>query len=82
MSPLEGELSSLISKYNVGYKYDENDITTLHEGIIKIFYEKKINQMRINSLQTYKSLFDFDTTYEGLVRHLEKIYEIKKNNSQ
>ena len=82
LSPLEGELSSLISKYNIGYKYDENDLTTLHEGIMKIFYEKKINQMRINSLQTYKSLFDFDTTYEGLVRHLEKIYEIKKNNSQ
>lgn len=78
LSPLEGELSALIAKYNVGYKYDENKLSTLCEGIISIYDRRKIEEMRLNSLQVYKTLFDFESTYEGLVRHLENIHQIKK----
>lgn len=73
LSPLVGELSSLIEKYDVGLTYDDQDLMTLSTGIANLMDSKDLGRMKANTRDTYSELFDFDRVYSDLVKHLETL---------
>ena len=74
-SPLQGEVASLIEKYNVGLSYG-NDFP-LNECVISLIMDNNSQkQMSANAKNLYESDFEFNKTYNKLVLHLENMANI------
>jgi len=72
LSPLEGEVASIIEKHSVGYKYGED--ISLTESIKTMISETSSNKhLSDNALDLYKSEFEYSKVYSGLVAHLENL---------
>jgi glycosyltransferase involved in cell wall biosynthesis len=74
LSPLLGEVASLIEKYGVGMRYGTDTGKSLHDCIFALIQDKSLQQrMSNNACQLYKEKFSFEMVYGGLVKHLEKM---------
>lgn len=69
LSPLKGEVASLIGKHNVGFTYGED--TDLY-GCISSFIadDELLLRMSGNAKKLYELEFEFDRVYDGLIDHL------------
>jgi len=80
LSPLQGEVASLIDDYGVGFRYGTDTGKTLYD-CIKVLMEdvalqKKMSQ---NARSLYAGRFSFETVYGNLVKHLEKLASFSRN---
>ena len=72
LSPLKGEVASMIKKMNVGITY--NDKMPLNESINLLITDKHLQQKMSNNAKIlYDKEFNFDKVYDDLVIHLEKM---------
>jgi len=72
LSPLKGEVKSLISDNKVGFTYDDKN--TLASCIQTLVADSKLHgEMSINAKNLYKDKFEFNKVYDGLVNHLESM---------
>ena len=70
LSPLTGEVESLIDNKKVGFTYNDNN--SLINCIQSLINDDKLqNLMSINAKKLYEEEFEFDKVYDGLVEHLE-----------
>ena len=70
LSPLTGEVESLISNRKVGFTYNNNN--PLASCIQSLVDDDKLqNLMSINAKRLYEEEFEFNKVYGGLVDHLE-----------
>lgn len=70
LSPLQGEVKTLIDKYNVGMTYDNN----LKECIDRLVNNKQLQRdMSLNARKLYQKDFDFNIIYDDFVNHMEGI---------
>ena len=70
LSPLTGEVESLISNRKVGFTYNNNN--PLASCIQSLVDDDKLqNLMSINAKRLYEEEFEFNKAYGGLVDHLE-----------
>jgi len=74
LSPLQGEVARLISKYNVGLRYGTDSGKSLYDCIHVLVNDPKLHlDMSQKAHQLYAERFSFDMVYGGLVKHLEKL---------
>ena len=72
LSPLEGEVSFLVNKYNVGYIYNKD--LSLSECIKRMISKPKLKKvLSDNARNLYKSKFEYNKVYNELVSHLQKL---------
>lgn len=72
LSSLKGEVESLIRNNNIGYSY--TDGSSLSKCIEQFAADKSDNnKLSTNAKALYKSKFDFNSVYNELVLHLEKL---------
>ena len=70
LSPLTGEVESLISNRKVGFTYNNNN--PLASCIQSLVDDDKLqNKMSENAKKLYDEEFEFDKVYDSLVDHLE-----------
>lgn len=72
LSPLKGEVETLITKRKIGFSYNDNNPLA---GCIQSLVddEKLRNLMSINAKRLYEQEFEFNKVYDGLVNHLEEM---------
>ncbi|OPY16630.1 MAG: Alpha-D-kanosaminyltransferase [Syntrophus sp. PtaB.Bin075] len=72
LSPLKGEVASLISGNDVGMSYGTDTGKTLHDCIQAITQDPSLQKrMSQRSRTVYAEQFSFEMVYGGLVKHLE-----------
>ena len=70
LSPLKGEVANLIKDNKIGFLYGYT--ISLSECIESLIDDAKLQEkMSINAKNLYNSKFEFNTVYDGLVKHLE-----------
>ena len=80
LSPLLGEVSSLLSNHNVGMSYGKDFEKSLIQCIEILLGNTSLRlQMSQNALDLYQEKFSFKTVYGGLVRHLEMLAQLQKS---
>jgi hypothetical protein len=74
LSPLQGEVASLISENGVGISYGTDTGKTLHECIHVLTQDTTLQKsMSQKARALYAERFSFEMVYGGLVEHLEKL---------
>lgn len=74
LSPLQGEVASLISENGVGMRYGTDTGKTLHDCIQALLQDAALQKsMSQKARALYAERFSFEMVYEGLVKHLEKL---------
>lgn len=74
LSPLQGEVASLISKHNVGMSYGKDFERSLVQCIEMLLKNPLlIENMSKNALDLYQEKFSFKIVYGNLVGHLEML---------
>ena len=74
LSPLKGEVESLIKNNKVGFTYGNNSM--LVDCIQSLIDDDKLRkEMSINAKKLYKDEFEFNKVYDGLVAHLKNMVE-------
>jgi len=74
LSPLQGEVAELITKYEVGLRYGVDIDQTLYDCISQLIENPELQRkMSHNALNLYKEKFDYDMVYNNLVDHLEHL---------
>jgi len=72
LSPLQGEVASLIDRYGVGMRYGGDTGTTLYDCIKALSGDESLREGLSNRARaTYIDHFSFERVYGGLVNHLE-----------
>lgn len=72
LSPLQGEVSDLITRHNVGLRYGTDSGRTLVQCIDLIKGDPVLRQeLAKNAIDLYQERFSFEKVYGGLVQHLE-----------
>jgi glycosyltransferase involved in cell wall biosynthesis len=72
LSPLKGEVASLISEYDVGICYGTDTGRTLYDCIKILTQDDTIfKKMSQNARALYTDRFSFEIVYGGLVKHIE-----------
>jgi len=80
LCPLQGEVADLISRYGVGMRYGTDTGKSLHDCIMTLIQDKSLQQnMSDKARELYKEKFSFDMVYGGLVKHLEKMAELRSS---
>lgn len=75
LSPLKGEVATLLSEYNVGFTYC--DSSDLSDCISSLIADNELQKsMSDNAKSLYESKFEFDSVYDSLVKHLEHLQTI------
>lgn len=78
LSPLKGEVKSLIDAYEVGFTYKENSGEELFELILKLNSDVNLQyKLSENLASLYVERFSYEKNYENLVNHLEELASIK-----
>ena len=77
ITPLKGEVGSLVEKYELGLIYQEGDYASLYNSLIQMSSNKK-NRARYssNANKIYMSNFDGKKNYDNAVKHLERISKL------
>lgn len=74
LSPLQGEVASLINDHGVGLRYGTDLDKSLYECIQVLVNEPDLQiDMSQRARWLYAERFSFDMVYGGLVKHLEKL---------
>jgi glycosyltransferase involved in cell wall biosynthesis len=74
LTPLQGEVASLISEKGVGVRYGTDTGKTLHDCIQALIRDASLQKkMSQNAHVLYAERFSFEMVYGGLVKHLEKL---------
>jgi glycosyltransferase involved in cell wall biosynthesis len=74
ISPLQGEVASLISETGVGISYGTNTGRTLQSCIQTLIQDSDLQQrMSQKARALYAERFSFEMVYGGLVKHLETL---------
>lgn len=74
LSPLQGEVASLISNHGVGLRYGTDSERSLVQCIEKLIDNPTLRQqISKNALNLYQEQFSFEQVYGGLVKHLEAL---------
>lgn len=72
LSPLQGEVRSLISAASAGISYGQAGEKTLEQSILDLITQPALRDTLSNNARTlYQGRFSFETVYGGLVSHLE-----------
>ena len=71
LSPLKGEVESLISNGKVGFTYNDNSLVSHIQSLIDD--DNLQNLMSINAKELYEDEFDFNKVYNELSSHLENM---------
>jgi len=75
LSPLKGEVATLIENNAVGFTYDSDRL--LSDCIQSLLDDNELQkQMSINAKKLYRREFEFNKVYDSLVFHLEKLANI------
>lgn len=78
ITPLQGEVSKLISDNHIGMNYRENIESSLREVIIYLCENSQIrNKLVNNALRLYKEKYSFDHVYGNAVNLIEEVYKLK-----
>ena len=81
LSPLQGEVSDLITRHNVGLRYGTDSGRTLVQCIDLIKDDPVLRQkLAKNAIDLYQERFSFEKVYGGLVQHLEVLGEKGRAN--
>lgn len=82
LSPLQGEVASLIKTHNIGLRYGTDSGKNLVQCIELLIVNPGLRQeMSNNALKLYHEKFSFELVYGGLVKHLEKLSLQKWGNT-
>jgi glycosyltransferase involved in cell wall biosynthesis len=74
LSPLQGEVASLIAKHDVGLRYGTDTGKTLHNCLQDLMNDTTLQKrMSQNARALYAAHFSYEMVYSGLVEHLEKL---------
>ncbi len=74
LSPLQGEVASLISEHDVGMRYGTDTGKSLHDCIQALTHDAVLqNSMSQKARTLYAERFSFEIVYGSLVKHLEKM---------
>lgn len=74
LSPLCGEVASLISESEIGMSYGPSTGKSLLQCIEALATRPSLrDRLSVNALQLFQTRFSFDTVYGGLVKHLEML---------
>ena len=74
LSPLQGEVASLIDEHGVGFRYGGDTGKSLHDCIQALAIDAALQRNMSGKARTlYAELFSFDMVYGRLVKHLEKM---------
>lgn len=74
LTPLQGEVSTLISKYSIGMRYGTDTGMSLYDCIRLLFNDMNLLKgMSQNARALYEEKFSFELVYGDLVKHLEKL---------
>jgi glycosyltransferase involved in cell wall biosynthesis len=72
LSPLQGEVASLIAKHGVGISYGTDTGNTLYDCIQVLLQDIALQESMSQKARTlYAERFSFEMVYGGLVKHLE-----------
>lgn len=75
LSPLQGEVATLIENNSVGFTYDSDRL--LSDCIQSLLDDNELQKkMSINAKKLYIKEFEFNKVYDNLVFHLEKLTNI------
>jgi glycosyltransferase involved in cell wall biosynthesis len=75
ISALQGELKSIIEKYQIGFYYPPNDVEALANCILKLYNNPQLyKKMAENAKRIFDEMFDVDKIYEEYADHIEKVY--------
>ena len=81
LSPLQGEVASLIVNHGVGLRYGMDSGKSLVQCIEMLAGDPALrHQMAMNALNLYQEKFSFDLVYGGLVHHIEAL-SLKRRQS-
>lgn len=79
LSPLQGEVASLISSHGVGLRYGTDSEKSLIQCIQTLMNSPDLRQEMSNkALNLYQEEFSFEKVYGGLAKHLEFLSLIKR----
>ena len=74
LSPLRGEVSSLVANFDVGLSYGHADGKTLESCIQDLAAMPELRaKLSSNALKLFHERFSFETVYGGMVSHLEML---------
>ena len=74
LSPLQGEVASLIVENGVGMRYGTDTGKSLNDCILALTQDTTLQKrMSLKARALYAERFSFDMVYGGLVKHLEKL---------
>jgi len=74
LSPLQGEVASLISEHGVGMRYGTDSGKSLYDCIRPLMQDADLQKrMSQKARALYAKRFSFEMVYEGLVKHLERL---------
>jgi glycosyltransferase involved in cell wall biosynthesis len=74
LSPLKGEVATLIEEYGVGMRYDTDTGRSLYDCIQVLAKDPALQKsMSQKARALYEERFSFDKVYDGLVKHLEML---------
>jgi glycosyltransferase involved in cell wall biosynthesis len=80
LTPLKGEVASLIKNKKIGLHYKDGSSISLKKKIYELLNDKKkLNLYSSNVKKIYKSDYNYNLVYENAVNLIEKVY--KKKNS-
>lgn len=80
LSPLQGEVADLIFKHKVGLRYGTDSGKTLVECIEVLRSDTELQQqISVNAVDLFQSVFSFETAYGGLVNHLEMLARSRRS---
>ena len=80
LTPLKGEVASLIKNKKIGLQYKDGSSMSLKKKIYEFLNDKKkLNLYSGNVKKIYKSDYNYNLVYENAVNLIEKVY--KKKNS-
>jgi glycosyltransferase involved in cell wall biosynthesis len=75
ISSLQGELKSIIEKYQIGFYYPPNDVEAFVNCILKLYNNPQLyKKMSENAKRIFDEMFDADKIYEEYANHIEKFY--------
>ncbi|MEN6623928.1 MAG: glycosyltransferase [Smithella sp.] len=79
LSPLRGEVASLISEHAVGMRYGTDTGKTLHDCIVALTQDAALQKsMSKKARALYAKQFSFENVYGRLVKHLEMLASRRK----
>jgi len=82
ISALQGELKSIIEKYQIGFYYPPNDVEALANCILKLYNNPQLYKtMAENVKKIFDEMFDADKIYNNYANYIEDFfYSYKKGN--